>query len=67
MVVNKKDLEKMIINGENLEKTVVIMGKDMKIKNLKKKVTRKHGLIGPIIVNLLIIMTIISVIIIVLV
>ncbi len=67
MVVNKKDLEKMIINGENLEKTVVIMGKNIKLKKLKKKVTHKHGLIGPIIINLLIIMTIISLIIIVIV
>ena len=67
MIVNKKDLEKMIVNGENLENTVVIMGKEMKIKKLKKDVTHKHGLIGPIIINLLIIMTIISLIVIVLV
>jgi len=67
MIVNKKDLEKMIVNGENLEKTVVIMGKNVKLKKLKKDVTRKHGLIGSIIINLLIIITIISVIMIVLV
>jgi hypothetical protein len=67
MIVNKKDLEKMIVNGENLEKKVVIMGKNVKLKKLKKDITHKHGLIGPIIINLLIIITIISLIVIVMV